>query len=97
MMSQSDEASGAGIPPADEVLQSDIEEEAAGEVESPSEYDALKTDQLRPESESETETDAPDVPSPATRQGVLPEEEGRSETLDERLAQEEPDLPRDAL
>jgi hypothetical protein len=96
MMSQADEPLEVDDLPLDDGdLQSDVENELAGEVEVPSEYDALKTDELRPESDSEG--DPPDAPGPASRQGVLPEEEGRNETIDERLAQEEPDLPQDAL
>ncbi|MEQ7004895.1 hypothetical protein ABN028_01725 [Actinopolymorpha sp. B17G11] len=82
------------MPLDEEVLTSDIEEELAGEAEVPSEYDAVTTDGLRPG--GEMESDPPDAPGHASRHGVLTEE-GRNEALDERLAQEEPDLPRDAL
>jgi hypothetical protein len=89
-----------GIPAPDEVDAvgdeelSESDRDPARELENELEADALGTDQLRPEDDV-VEYEPPDAPSAASRQGVIPEEEGRTETLDERLAQEqpEPDLP----
>jgi hypothetical protein len=64
-MSQSDEPSEVDVPLDEEILQSDIDEDLAGEIV--------------PDEEDDDEGEA------------------RSESVDERLAQEEPDLPPDAL
>ncbi len=76
------------LPEDEEFLDPDVER--ARDVAGESEYDSLHTDQLLPESSS-TEYDAPAAPSAAARQGVEPATEGRTETLDERIAQEEPE------
>lgn len=65
-MSQSDEPSEVDVPLDEEILQSDIDEDLAGEI----------------------------VPGEEDNDD---EGEARSESVDERLAQEEPDLPPDAL
>jgi hypothetical protein len=85
-----------GIPVPDEVGDvggdgsSESDRDPARELENELEADALGTDQLRPEDDV-VEYEPPDAPSAASRQGVIPEEEGRTETLDERLAQEQPE------
>lgn len=55
---------------------------------------ALTTEQLRPETEL-TEYEPPYGPTPETAAGVTAADERAGETLDERLAQEEPDVPGD--
>jgi protease I len=52
------------------------------------EYDALRTDELRPESEV-TEYEPPDYPTPRTRDRETVQDQRRSDTIDERLAQEQ--------
>lgn len=54
------------------------------------EYEALRTDELRPESEV-TEYDPPDEPRPELTDPPTPADERGGETLDERVAQEEPE------
>jgi hypothetical protein len=54
--------------------------------------DALTTEELRPEDEM-IEYEPPDRPTPETASGHTVEDELVGETLDERLAQEEPDEP----
>ena len=78
----------------DESLAPDLDQ--ARELENELEADALGTDELRPEADV-VEYEPPDAPSAASRQGVIPEEEGRTETLDERLAQEQPELEQPEL
>jgi hypothetical protein len=53
----------------------------------------LTTDQLQPEEEL-TEYEPPFEPTPETAEGVTAEDERDGETLDQRLRQEEPDVPR---
>jgi hypothetical protein len=79
---------GAETIGGDEILEPDLDQ--AREIENELEADSLGTDQLLPESDV-VEYEPPDAPSAASRQGVLAEEEGRTETLDERLAQEQPE------
>ena len=55
------------------------------------ESDPLLTDELRPEEEV-VEFDPPDLPSTPTDHQVTVDDVRAGETLDERLAQEEPDL-----
>ncbi|HZC25726.1 MAG TPA: hypothetical protein VE287_01810 [Actinopolymorphaceae bacterium] len=76
---------GGEEPATEEVLEPDLDkvQEVSGALES----DALGTDELLPESAT-WEYEPPLAPSAATRQGVIPEEEGRNETIDERMAQE---------
>lgn len=54
------------------------------------EEEALSTDSLRPEDET-TEYEPPFRPSTPTAEGETPAEAREGESLDERLAQEEPD------
>jgi hypothetical protein len=54
------------------------------------EYESLRTDELRPETEL-TEYEPPDEPSPELEDPQTPAEEQAGETLDERIAQEEPE------
>ena len=77
---------------ADAEVSEEIEQ--AEDLAESSDYDALHTDELRPESDT-VEYDPPDSPGPASWQRRTPEEERRNETLDERLAQEEPEEPTD--
>jgi hypothetical protein len=51
---------------------------------------ALTTEELRPEDEL-VEYEPPDEPTPETALGLTADDERAGETLDERLAQEEPD------
>jgi hypothetical protein len=51
---------------------------------------ALTTEELRPEDEL-VEYEPPYEPTPETAYGYTPDDERVGETLDERLAQEEPD------
>ena len=53
--------------------------------------EGLTTDELRPEDEV-TEYDPPQEPSTPTSEGLTPRDEEYGETIDERLAQEEPDV-----
>jgi hypothetical protein len=53
--------------------------------------EGLTTDELRPEDEV-TEYDAPQEPSTPTSEGLTQRDEEYGETIDERLAQEEPDI-----
>ena len=55
----------------------------------------LTTDQLQPE-EDVTEYEPPFEPTRETAAGVTAEDERIGETLDERIEQEEPDVPRQA-
>ena len=55
------------------------------------ESDPLVTDELRPEEEV-IEFDPPDDPSTPTDHQITVTDHRRGETLDERLAQEEPDV-----
>jgi hypothetical protein len=63
-----------------------------GQPEEPdeAEYESLRTDELRPETEA-TEYEPPDEPSPDLADPRTPADEQAGETLDERIAQEEPD------
>jgi hypothetical protein len=61
-------------------------EEAAAEDDD----EGLTTDELRPEEEV-TEFEAPPGPSTPTSEGLTPLEEEYGETIDDRLAQEQPD------
>jgi hypothetical protein len=78
----------ADSEPDDVILEPDVEKarDLAGETD----YEALGTDELRPESET-TEFEPPDRLSADTLHRRTAEEEERGETLDERLAEEEPD------
>jgi hypothetical protein len=51
----------------------------------------LVTEQLLPEDDT-NEYSAPDQPSTPTSEGLTPLEEEYGETIDDRLAQEEPDV-----
>ena len=51
----------------------------------------LTTDELRPE-EDLTEFEAPEEPSTPTSEALAPGDEEYGDTIDERLAQEEPDV-----
>ncbi|MDQ4008258.1 MAG: hypothetical protein M3211_09225 [Actinomycetota bacterium] len=62
-------------------------EEAAAEHD----QDGLTTDELRPEEEV-TEFEPSQEPSTPTAEGLTHREEEYGETIDERLAQEEPDV-----
>jgi hypothetical protein len=53
--------------------------------------EGLTTDELRPEDEI-TEFDPPQEPSTPTSEGLTHRDEEYGETIDERLAQEEPDV-----
>ncbi|HWM00345.1 MAG TPA: hypothetical protein VNP20_23600 [Nocardioidaceae bacterium] len=53
--------------------------------------EGLTTDELRPEEEV-TEFDPPQEPSTPTSEGLTARDEEYGETIDERLAQEEPDV-----
>jgi hypothetical protein len=53
----------------------------------------LTTEELRPEEEEKVEYEPPYEPTPETAQGFTAEDERTGETLDERLAQEEPEKP----
>ncbi len=53
--------------------------------------EGLTTDELRPEDEV-TEFDPPQEPSTPTSEGLTARDEEYGETIDERLAQEEPDV-----
>jgi hypothetical protein len=53
--------------------------------------EGLTTDELRPEDEL-TEYEPPQEPSTPTSEGLTPRDEEYGETIDERLAQEEPDV-----
>jgi hypothetical protein len=61
-------------------------EEAAAEDDD----EGLTTDELRPEEEV-TEFEPPQQPSTPTSEGLTPLEEEYGETIDDRLAQEEPE------
>lgn len=62
-------------------------EEAAAEED----VEGLTTDELRPEEEV-TEFEPPAEPSTPTADALTPLDEEYGETIDERLAQEEPDF-----
>ena len=62
-----------------------IEEAASGQDD-----DGLTTDELRPEEEV-TEFEPPPEPSTPTSDGPTPMEQEYGETIDDRLAQEEPE------
>lgn len=67
---------------------------ASGELDreqAAEEADALRTDELLPE-ERRTEYEPPDEPSRPTAQGITENEEREGETIDDRIAQEEPDV-----
>jgi hypothetical protein len=61
-------------------------EEAAAEQDE----EGLTTDELRPE-EDVTEFEPPPGPSTPTSEGLTPSEQEYGETIDDRLAQEEPE------
>jgi hypothetical protein len=61
-------------------------EDAAAEADE----EGLTTDELRPEEEV-TEFEPPQGPSTPTSEGLTPLEEEYGETIDDRLAQEEPE------
>ena len=61
-------------------------EEAAAEQDD----EGLTTDELRPE-EDVTEFEPPSGPSTPTSEGLTPREQEYGETIDDRLAQEEPE------
>jgi hypothetical protein len=61
-------------------------EEAASEQDD----EGLTTDELRPEEEV-TEFEPPPGPSTPTSEGLTPREQEYGETIDDRLAQEEPE------
>jgi hypothetical protein len=63
-----------------------IEEEAAEDDDA-----GLTTDELRPE-EDVTEFEPSQEPSTPTSEGLTPRDEEYGETIDDRLAQEEPDV-----
>lgn len=72
---------------------------AAGDVDrkqAEAERDALTTDELLPEDRL-VEYEPPDAPSPPTAAQQTEAEERTGETIDDRLAEEEPDVPTDAL
>ena len=52
--------------------------------------EGLTTDELRPEEEV-TEFEPPQGPSTPTSEGLTPREEEYGETIDDRLAQEQPE------
>jgi hypothetical protein len=62
-----------------------IEEDASED-----DHEGLTTDELRPEEEV-TEFEPPPAPSTPTSEGLTPLEEEYGETIDDRLAQEEPE------
>ena len=62
-----------------------IEEAASGQDD-----EGLTTDELRPEEEV-TEFEPPPGPSTPTSEGLTPLEQEYGETIDDRLAQEEPE------
>jgi hypothetical protein len=63
-----------------------IEEDAAQDDD-----EGLTTDELRPE-EDATEFEPSQEPSTPTSEGLTPRDEEYGETIDDRLAQEEPDV-----
>jgi hypothetical protein len=78
--------------PFDEVYDGEVDPDiaAARELSEGREEDALTTDELRPEQDM-TEFDAPDAPSTPTALGETPFDEATEETIEDRLAQEEPE------
>lgn len=70
---------------------------AEGEVDrkqAEDEKEALTTDELLPEDRL-VEYEPPDAPSRPTGEQLTEAEERAGETIDDRLAEEEPDVPRD--
>lgn len=70
---------------------------AEGEVDrkqAEDEREALTTDELLPE-ERLVEYEPPDAPSRPTAEQLTEAEERSDETIDDRLREEEPDVPRD--
>lgn len=87
-----EEPLGAEVP-GPEQLSPDVEEMVRPRREGPAtEGEPQPTDDLRPES-TMVEYEAPDEPSPVTRDRPTPSEERRGETLEERLDQERPEGP----
>lgn len=81
------------LPEPGEILDPDVAA-ASGELDrerAAEQADALRTDELLPE-ERLTEYEPPDRPSPPTAEGITETEERAGETIDDRIAQEEPDV-----
>ncbi|MGW5365637.1 hypothetical protein [Actinopolymorpha pittospori] len=78
----------ADSEPDEVILEPDVEK--ARDLTGETGYEMLGTDELLPESET-TEFEPPDRLSADTLHRRTAEEEERGETLDERLAEEEPD------